>query len=181
MSIHQLLRSKRRKILQIAARHGARRVRVFGSVARGTARRGSDIDFLVEMEEGRSLLDHATLILDLERLLKRPVDVASERGLRQPLRKEVLRDAIALRGMIADASAFSLPRWIPTSIHIVIQLDDFQVRVTLDSIPDNTKREIGQGSRENEPISSGLSGPCHPADVPAGDQRGGSQTGDRNG
>jgi predicted nucleotidyltransferase len=48
------------------------------------------------MEEGRSLLDHAALILDLERLLKRPVDVTSERGLRQPLRKEVLRDAIAL-------------------------------------------------------------------------------------
>ena len=66
------------------------------SVARGTARRGSDVDFLVEMEEGRSLLDHAALILDLERLLKLPVDVASERGLRQPLRKEVLRDAIAL-------------------------------------------------------------------------------------
>jgi predicted nucleotidyltransferase len=96
MSIRQLLRSKRTKILQIAARHGARKVRVFGSVARGTARRGSDVDFLVEMEEGRSLLDHAALILDLERLLKRSVDVASERGLRQPLRKEVLRDAIAL-------------------------------------------------------------------------------------
>lgn len=96
MSIHQLLRFKRKQILQIAARHGARNVRVFGSVARGTARRGSDVDFLVEMEEGRSLLDHAALILDLERLLKRPVDVASERGLRRPIRKEVLKDAIAL-------------------------------------------------------------------------------------
>ena len=96
MSIHELLQSKRKKILQIAARHGAHKVRVFGSVARGTARRGSDIDFLVEMEEGRSLLDHAALVRDLERLLKRPVDVASERGLRPPLRKEVLRDAIAL-------------------------------------------------------------------------------------
>jgi len=96
VSIRQLLQTKRKKILQIAARHGARKVRVFGSVARGEARRGSDVDFLVDMEEGRSLLDHAALILDLERLLKRPVDVASERGLRQPLRKEVLRDAIAL-------------------------------------------------------------------------------------
>jgi predicted nucleotidyltransferase len=96
VSIRQLLQTKRKKILQIAARHGARKVRVFGSVARGEARRGSDIDFLVEMEEGRSLLDHAALILDLERLLKHQVDVASERGLRQPLRKEVLRDAIAL-------------------------------------------------------------------------------------
>ena len=96
MSIRQLLQTKRKKIRQIAARHGARKVRVFGSVARGEARRGSDIDFLVEMDEGRSLLDHAALILDLERLLKRPVDVASERGLRPPVRKEVLKDAIAL-------------------------------------------------------------------------------------
>ncbi|MDH5726465.1 MAG: nucleotidyltransferase family protein [Nitrospira sp.] len=96
MSIHQLLRSKRRQILKIAERHGARKVRVFGSVARGQARRGSDIDFLVEMDEGRSLLDHSALILELERLLKRPVDVASERGLRPPIRKEILKDAIAL-------------------------------------------------------------------------------------
>ena len=96
MSIRQLLQSKRAQILKIAARHGARKVRVFGSVARGTARRNSDIDFLVEMEEGRSLLDHAALILDLERLLKRSVDVASERGLRRVVRTEVLKDAIAL-------------------------------------------------------------------------------------
>lgn len=96
MSIRQLLQSKRSQILQVAARHGARKVRVFGSVARGTARRGSDIDFLVDMEEGRSLLDHAALVLDLERLLKRSVDVASERGLRRLVRKGVLKDAVAL-------------------------------------------------------------------------------------
>ena len=96
MSIRELLRSKRAEILEIAARHGARKVRVFGSVARGTARPSSDIDFLVEMEEGRSLLDHAALILDLERLLKRSVDVASERGPRRVVRKHVLKDAIAL-------------------------------------------------------------------------------------
>ena len=96
MSIRQSLQSKRAQILTIAARHGARKVRVFGSVARGTARRNSDIDFLVEMEEGRSLLDHAALILDLERLLKRSVDVASERGLRRLVRKHVLKGAIAL-------------------------------------------------------------------------------------
>lgn len=96
MSIDRLIRSKRTQILQIAARHGARKVRVFGSVARGTARQSSDIDFLVDMEEGRSLMDHAALILDLERLLKRPVDVASERGLHRLVRKEVLKDAVAL-------------------------------------------------------------------------------------
>lgn len=96
MSIRQLLRSKRTKILQIAARHGARNVRVCGSVARGEARRNSDVDFLVEMDQGRSLLDHAALILDLEHLLKCPVDVASERGLRASVRKQVLKDAIPL-------------------------------------------------------------------------------------
>lgn len=96
MSIRQLLRTKRKQILEIASRHGARKVRVFGSVVRGTAGRGSDVDFLVEMDEGRSLLDHSALILELERLLKRPVDVASERGLRPSLRKEVLKDAIAI-------------------------------------------------------------------------------------
>lgn len=96
MSIRELLRSKRAEILEIAAQHGARKVRVFGSVARGTARRNSDVDFLVEMEEGPSLLDHAELILDLERLVKRSVDVASERGLRRLVRKNVLKDAIAL-------------------------------------------------------------------------------------
>ncbi|MGB4069021.1 MAG: nucleotidyltransferase domain-containing protein [Nitrospira sp.] len=71
-------------------------MRVFGSVARGTARRNIDIDFLVDMEEGRSLLDHAALVLDLERLLKRRVDVASERGLRRLARKDVLKIAVAL-------------------------------------------------------------------------------------
>lgn len=96
MGIRQLVQSKRKQILAIAERHGAHQVRMFGSVARGTAGRGSNIDFLVDMEEGRSLLDHSALILDLERLLKRPVDVASERGLRRTVRKEILKDAIAL-------------------------------------------------------------------------------------
>ena len=96
MRIRQLLHAKREEILRIAARHGASKVRVVGSVARGKARPGSDVDFLVEMEEGRSLFDHAALILELERLLKRPVDVASERGLRPPIRKQLLKNAISL-------------------------------------------------------------------------------------
>lgn len=96
MSVRRLLRSKRSQILKIAARHGARTVRVCGSVVRGTARRNRDIDFLVDMEEGRSPLDHAALDLDLERLPNRPVNVASERGLRRVLRKHVLKDAVVL-------------------------------------------------------------------------------------
>ena len=59
MSIRQLLQSKRAKILQIAARHGARKVRIFGSVARGEARRGSDVDFLVDMSMNANILNAA--------------------------------------------------------------------------------------------------------------------------
>lgn len=71
MSIRQALQSKRIQILQIAAHHGARRVRVFGSVARGDARPDSDIDFLVDMEEGRNLLDLIELGQDLPRPIQR--------------------------------------------------------------------------------------------------------------
>lgn len=68
-------------------------MRVFGSVARGEADERSDIDLLVQMEPGRSLLDHAALWLELEKLLGRGVDVVSEKGLRPRVREHVLRDA----------------------------------------------------------------------------------------
>ncbi len=74
MSIEQVLASEREDILRIAAKHGARNVRLFGSAARGEASDGSDLDFLVEMEPGRSLLDLVGLRLDRpRRLLTRPV------------------------------------------------------------------------------------------------------------
>jgi len=96
VGVNELLRAKREEILRIAAKHGAHNVRVFGSVARGEADEKSDVDFLVKMEPGRSLLDHAGLILDLEELLERPVDVASERGLRARVRKRVLKEVVPL-------------------------------------------------------------------------------------
>jgi len=96
VGVNELLRAKREEILRIAAKHGAHNVRVFGSVARGEADEQSDVDFLVKMEPGRSLLDHAGLILDLEALLERPVDVASERGLRTKVRKRVLKEVVPL-------------------------------------------------------------------------------------
>lgn len=94
MTIDELVKSKREQILRIAARHGARNVRIFGSLARGAADEASDIDFLVEMEPGRSLLDLGGLQVELEALLGRPVDVVTEGGLKARIRSTVLREAV---------------------------------------------------------------------------------------
>ena len=96
MSLDPLLQMHRRAILDLAARHGARNVRVFGSMARGEAGTGSDVDFLVSMEPGRSLLDLGGLLLDLQDLLGRDVDVVTEKGLRSRVRDRVLDEAVAL-------------------------------------------------------------------------------------
>ena len=96
MQVDELLRRRRDEILTLAASHGARNVRVFGSAARGEADEESDIDFLVEMEPGRSLLDMGGLLMDLRALLGREVDVVSERGLKARIRDRVLREAVAL-------------------------------------------------------------------------------------
>ena len=96
MSLNELLQSNREEILRIAARYGAYNVRIFGSVARGEADSESDIDFLVNMEQGRSLLDLCGLLIDLEELLGRKVDVVTEKGLRDRIRERVLKEAVAL-------------------------------------------------------------------------------------
>jgi len=88
-----ILRLKREEILRIAARRGARNLRIFGSVARGTASPQSDFDFLVDMESGRSLFDLGGLLSDLQDLLGRPVDVVTEAGLRRRIRARVLAEA----------------------------------------------------------------------------------------
>jgi len=93
MEINDLLINKCEEILQIAARHGAQNVRIFGSAARGEARPDSDIDFLVTLEIGRSLLDLARLLHELEALLGCNVDVVTEAGLRPRIRPQVLKEA----------------------------------------------------------------------------------------
>jgi uncharacterized protein len=92
----QTLKEKREEILQIAAKHGARTVRIFGSVARGEADEASDLDLLVEMEPGRSLLDLGGLLMELQDLLGCRVDVVTEKGLRERIRDRVLKEAVAL-------------------------------------------------------------------------------------
>lgn len=96
MDIREFLESKRDEILCIARSHGARNVRIFGSVARGEADETSDVDFLVEFEPGTSLLQHGAMIADLEELLGRKVDVAPEKTLKERIRDRVLREAIRL-------------------------------------------------------------------------------------
>lgn len=96
MSICELLQEKREEILRIAAQHGASNVRIFGSVARGEAKPDSDVDFLVELESSRSLLDHVALVQDLEDLLGRKVDVATDKGLRERFRDRIFKEALPL-------------------------------------------------------------------------------------
>ena len=88
-----LVRKRRRAILRLAAKHGASRVRLFGSAARGDDAKGSDIDFLVAMRKGSSLFDLVDLGLNLEALLGRKVDVVSERGLSPYLRDSIQKQA----------------------------------------------------------------------------------------
>jgi uncharacterized protein len=90
------LQSRRVEILELAARHGAHNVRVFGSIARGDNRATSDVDLLVDMEPGRTLLDVIALEQDLEAVLGRPVDVLTEAGLSPYLHHQILAEASAL-------------------------------------------------------------------------------------
>ena len=89
------LRARRAEILRIAAARGARNVRVFGSVARNEAGADSDVDFLVDMEPGRTVLDISELILDLQEALGREVDVVEIRR-PSPIADRIEREAIPL-------------------------------------------------------------------------------------
>ena len=96
MSLKQIINDNRKNILRIAALHGASEVRIFGSVVRGEDNETSDIDFLVKLESGRSLRDHAALLIDLEDLLGCKVDIVTERGLKERIRSRVLSEAVPL-------------------------------------------------------------------------------------
>ena len=96
VTLRMLREEKRAAVLDVAKRHGAANVRVFGSVARGEATPESDVDLLVEWEPGRSLLDHAGLVLDLQDLLGAPVEVGTERSLHWYVRERILAEAVPL-------------------------------------------------------------------------------------
>ena len=90
------LRDRRLEIQEIAAKHGVSRIQIFGSVARGEDRPDSDVDFLVEAGPATSSWFPAGLILDLQEILGRRVEVVEEKAILPSLRSSVLRDAVPL-------------------------------------------------------------------------------------
>jgi predicted nucleotidyltransferase len=96
MDARTLIHQRRRDILQIAAQYGVHSIRVFGSVARGEAEAASDVDFLVELAPGGSVLDLGGLLMELQELLGCEVDVVTEKGLRPRIRERVLKEAVPL-------------------------------------------------------------------------------------
>ena len=95
-ALSDLIHEHREAILRIAARHGATQVRLIGSVARGEAHPESDIDLLVTWNADTSLLNQAALKLELEKLLGRKVDIASDGWVKPSIRESVYRDAVPL-------------------------------------------------------------------------------------
>lgn len=96
MSIEQLLHEKREEIRNIAAKHGAYNIRIFGSVVRGEAGPDSDIDFLIDTGPTTSSWFPAGLILDLQEILGRPVEIVTEKALNPYIREHVLHEAVPL-------------------------------------------------------------------------------------
>ena len=96
MGIPEIIVSRKEQILALATKYGASDVRVFGSVARGTADENSDVDFLVNLAPGRSLFDLGGLLYELQKLLDRNVDVITPDGLRPRIRDRVLREAVPI-------------------------------------------------------------------------------------
>ncbi len=96
MNASKIILDKREEILMIAAKHGANNIRVFGSVARGEAVQTSDVDFLVDLESGRSLFDLGGLLVDLQQLFDCDVDVVTSNGLKARIRARVIKEAVPL-------------------------------------------------------------------------------------
>ncbi len=96
MDLNNLLKSRREEIISIAAKHGARNVRIFGSAARGEADEESDIDLLVDVGPGRTPFFPGGLLADLEELLGCKVDVVTPEGLHWYIKDRVLKEAVPL-------------------------------------------------------------------------------------
>jgi len=96
MGAKELLELRRNEILDLAGRHGAKNIRIFCSTARGEAGPASDVDLLVEMEQGRTLLDLVGFWQDVEELLGCRVDVITDGGISPYLRERIYAEALPL-------------------------------------------------------------------------------------
>jgi len=92
----EVLQKKSSEIKRISSKHGAHHIRIFGSVAKNTASIDSDVDFLVDLDETRSLIDLGGLLMDLQELLGCKVDVVTENGLHWYLKDKILQEAKTL-------------------------------------------------------------------------------------
>ena len=96
MKLNEKIKKHRKEILDLAQKYGAQNVRIFGSVARGEAKEDSDIDVLVDLEVGRSVLDLGGFLMDLQDLLGCRVDVVTTKGLRERIKNRVLKESVPL-------------------------------------------------------------------------------------
>ena len=96
MGFNSLINEKREEIIRIAKAHGATSIRIFGSYSRGEERPGSDIDLIVELEPGRSLLDVIAMKQEIEDIVHKKVDVVTEAALSPYIRDDILQEAVAL-------------------------------------------------------------------------------------
>lgn len=96
MSGMEKIRLNRDGILSVAAKHGAERLRIFGSAVHNTDGPGSDIDFLVSMRPGRDLFDLVAFKRELDALLQQPADVVTDEELSPHLRRRIMSEAIAV-------------------------------------------------------------------------------------
>ncbi|MBS3873135.1 MAG: nucleotidyltransferase family protein [Firmicutes bacterium] len=96
MSTLERIQEQREEVLTIARRYGATKVRIIGSVARGEDDEESDIDFLVDLAPGRSLFDLGGMLMDLNLLFGKHVDITTEKGLKRRIRDRVLSEAVSL-------------------------------------------------------------------------------------
>ncbi len=97
MKLKDLIKEKREEIISLSAKHGAFNIRIFGSVARGEDTANSDIDFLIDYDLSKtSPWFPGGLLIDLEELLGRKVDIVTEKSLHPSIKEKVLKEAIKL-------------------------------------------------------------------------------------
>jgi len=94
--MNNLITTNKATILKLAQQHGIRNVRLFGSMVRDDATNESDVDFLVDLEEGRDLFDLGELLMDLQDLLHRKVDLVTESSLNTKIGNQILEEAVSL-------------------------------------------------------------------------------------